>query len=41
MSAASLCYAKITPAAVRCSDFSGHDLEDREAAGGMPKFEIS
>jgi hypothetical protein len=38
--AASLCYAKITPAVVRCSDFDGRDHGRSEAAGCRPEFEI-
>jgi hypothetical protein len=34
---ASLCYAKIAPAALRRGDFDGHCCEDAEAAGRMPE----
>jgi hypothetical protein len=36
--AASLCYAKITPAALHRGDFSDRRREGAEAAGGRPKF---
>jgi len=37
---ASLCYAKIAPAALHCGDFDGHCCEHAEAAGAMPKSEL-
>jgi len=36
-----LCYAKITPAALHCDEFASHCLENAEAAGGTPEFELS
>jgi len=36
-STASLCYAKIAPAALHRGDFDGHCGERAEAAGAMPK----
>jgi len=38
VSAASLCYAKITPAALHRGDFGDRCREGAEAAGGRPKF---
>jgi hypothetical protein len=37
---ASLCYAKIAPAALHRGDFDGHCCEHAEAAGAMPKSEL-
>jgi hypothetical protein len=37
---ASLCYAKIAPAALHRGDFDGHCDERAEAAGAMPKSEL-
>src|SRR6266700_1444687 len=37
---ASLCYAKIAPAALHRGDFGGHCCEHAEAAGAMPKSEL-
>jgi hypothetical protein len=37
---ASLCYAKIAPAALQRSDLSGRCGEYAEAAGAMPKSEL-
>jgi hypothetical protein len=36
-----LCYAKITPAALRRSDCSDRRREDAEALGCQPEFELS
>jgi hypothetical protein len=36
-----LCYAKITPAALRCGDCSDRCREDTEAVGREPKFGLS
>jgi hypothetical protein len=36
-----LCYAKITPAALHCGEFASHRLENGEAAGSRPEFELS
>jgi hypothetical protein len=38
---ASLCYAKITPAALHRGDFDHRCCENPEAAGRMPKSELS
>jgi hypothetical protein len=38
---ASLCYAKITPAALHRGDFDHRYCENAEAAGRMPKSELS
>jgi hypothetical protein len=38
---ASLCYAKITPAALHRGDFDHRCCENAEAAGRMPKSELS
>jgi hypothetical protein len=37
---ASLCYAKIAPAALHRGDFDGRCCEHAEAAGAMPKSEL-
>jgi hypothetical protein len=37
---ASLCYAKIAPAALHRGDFDRHCCEHTEAAGAMPKSEL-
>jgi hypothetical protein len=37
---ASLCYAKITPAALHHGDFDGHTCEQAEAAGQVPESEV-
>jgi len=37
---ASLCYAKIAPAALRRGEFDGHCCEQAEAAGRVPKSEL-
>jgi len=37
---ASLCYAKIAPAALHRGDFDGRCCERAEAAGAMPKSEL-
>jgi hypothetical protein len=37
---ASLCYAKIEPAALHRGDFGGRRCEQAEAAGRMPKSEL-
>jgi hypothetical protein len=37
----SLCYAKITPAALHCGNFIHRCRDDAEAAGGKPEFELS
>jgi hypothetical protein len=39
--AASLCYAKITPAALHRGDFAERCREGAEAPGREPKFEFS
>jgi hypothetical protein len=39
--AASLCYAKITPAALHCGEIAGRCREGAEAAGRNPKFGLS
>jgi hypothetical protein len=39
--AASLCYAKITPAALHRGDFKDRCREGAEAAGGRPKSGLS
>jgi hypothetical protein len=38
---ASLCYAKIAPAALHCGDFDRRCCENAEANGRMPKSELS
>jgi hypothetical protein len=38
---ASLCYAKITPAALHCGEFGSHCFENAEATGGRPEFGLS
>jgi hypothetical protein len=37
----SLCYAKITPAALHCGKFNARTGEDAEAAGPRAEFELS
>jgi hypothetical protein len=37
----SLCYAKITPAALHCGKFNAHGRTDAEAAGPRAEFELS
>jgi hypothetical protein len=38
---ASLCYAKITPAALHRGEFRGRNRQAAEAAAGNPKFRLS